>query len=299
MNDTQLAHFLAVYDHGGYSAAAESTFASRQVLGRSITELEKEIGGKLFVRKGRGIEPTELGVQAAELARAVVKDMDTLKGLAESLVPSPGVQLHLKLAVSTHGSRGASLPPDELRDHLRRTFPDVRFTIEELTCEACPKALEAGLVDAVVTIGSITNPLFENEQLGARDAYLAVSPGSLLTRKRSLRIRDLRDIPLAQPESLSFLLPRVNELCRDEGFAPVWRYAGPDRCALRNFIEAGGGILVCRDTPFGIDTPCVCHIPFDKSARLEFPYCCVTRKSKPPVLGEQLTACLRTLIAGM
>lgn len=278
MNDTQLSYFLAVYDHGGYSAAANAMFTSRQVLGRSVTELEREVGGKLFERKGRGIEPTLLGAKCAKIARSILADMDRLKCLACAQAEQIEGKQVFVVAVSVHGPRGISLAPQALQLFMQTEFPNIGIIIEELSCESCPGALEAGLIDAAITLGEIEGPLFANEIIGSRDAFLAVSESHPLADAGPLSIADLKGVSIAQPESLSYMLPHVNKLCAAHGFAPSWCYGGKDDAAMLRFVEGGGAILLCKNSPLVMGASDIKLVSFKKSAKMLLPFCCAYRK---------------------
>lgn len=79
MNLQQLEHVLAVVQTGSFSRAAEQVFLTQSALSRSIQGLEQELGGLLFDRLGRTIEPTELGLLVAQRARQIVQDLAELK----------------------------------------------------------------------------------------------------------------------------------------------------------------------------------------------------------------------------
>ncbi len=275
MNDTQLAYFLAVYDHGGYSAAANAMFTSRQVLGRSVGELEREIGGKLFERKGRGIEPTLLGTKAAKLSRTILNDMAHLKTLAAADVSQQQGQRPFTIAISVHGPRGISFSPQALQLFMQTEFPDTPVLVEELSCESCYGALEAGLIDAAIMLGNVDNPRFASEPVGGREAYLAVNAANPLATRNALAIKDLEGVRIAQPESLSYMLPYVNRKCAAAGFTPSWHYGGPDERAMYHFVEDGGAVILCKNSPFVMGADNLVLVPFKKSAKMLLPFCCV------------------------
>ncbi len=291
MNDTQLAYFLAVYDHGGYSAAANAMFTSRQVLGRSVSELEREIGGKLFERKGRGIEPTLLGTKAAKLARTILSDMSHLKTLAAAEVSQQQGRRPFTIAISVHGPRGISFSPQALQLFMQTEFPDISVLVEELSCESCYGAMQANLIDAAIMLGGIDDPRFTSEPVGSRDAYLAVSAANSLAGNTSVAIKDLEGVPLAQPESLSYMLPYVNRKCAAAGFTPSWRYGGPDERAMVRFIEAGGSVILCKNSPLVMGADNLVLLPFKKNAKMQLPFCCVYQsnldlKNKDEVISK-------------
>ncbi len=61
INYNHLYYFWHVYREGSVVGAAESLFLTPQTITGQIKALEERLQGKLFKRKGRGLEPTELG----------------------------------------------------------------------------------------------------------------------------------------------------------------------------------------------------------------------------------------------
>jgi len=61
MNLQQLAYFREAYEQRSFSAAAKVLHLAQPSLSEQIRRLEGELGVPLFVRVGRGVEPTEAG----------------------------------------------------------------------------------------------------------------------------------------------------------------------------------------------------------------------------------------------
>ena len=60
-------------------AAMESTLSQR------VTQLEDQLGIKLFTRSNRGAEPTEMGKVFIETARRILTDIDNLQTTARAV----------------------------------------------------------------------------------------------------------------------------------------------------------------------------------------------------------------------
>ena len=104
MDARQLRFFLAVIDYEGFSKAAEQLYIAQPSLSQAIAGLERELGVALFHRVGRGVKPTDAGLNLIGPARQVLRDlasaqsaMDAVKGITTGRVeiitmPSPGVE---------------------------------------------------------------------------------------------------------------------------------------------------------------------------------------------------------------
>ncbi len=71
MDLVQLRHFVAVAEHGSLSRAAGALSLTQPGVTKSVRNLERELGVKLFVRRPRGVELTECGVALLRHAKLV------------------------------------------------------------------------------------------------------------------------------------------------------------------------------------------------------------------------------------
>ena len=62
--------FIDAAETGSLSKLAVARGASQPQIGRQISELEQECGGRLFHRTGRGVVLTEFGLRIAPKVRA-------------------------------------------------------------------------------------------------------------------------------------------------------------------------------------------------------------------------------------
>ena len=77
MESRRLRHFLAVADHGGFTAAAKAVYVSQPALSLAVRELEVELGAPLFTRHGRSVRLTAAGDALLGPARQVLRDLET------------------------------------------------------------------------------------------------------------------------------------------------------------------------------------------------------------------------------
>ena len=61
MEPEQLRIFLAVAEHGSFTAAAKALFVSHSTTSRAVAALESELGLPLFLRQGRSVALTKAG----------------------------------------------------------------------------------------------------------------------------------------------------------------------------------------------------------------------------------------------
>lgn len=79
MEIKQLRAFLAVAAAHSFLGAAEQLYVTRQAVSKTVTQLEDDLGVKLFVRGQSGTELTPAGAYFYPQARALVADFDRLE----------------------------------------------------------------------------------------------------------------------------------------------------------------------------------------------------------------------------
>ncbi len=71
MNHAQLRAFHAVALHGGFTRAAEALRLTQPTLSGQVKSLEEHYGVRLFERRGRSVELTDLGAALLDIARRI------------------------------------------------------------------------------------------------------------------------------------------------------------------------------------------------------------------------------------
>src|SRR5271156_4833238 len=93
----QLRTFIAAADEGSFSAAGRRLRRAQSVVSQTLANLERQLGGKLFERRGSLPALTDQGRALLADARAVAGDIDLLKARARSL--AGGLEPELSVAV--------------------------------------------------------------------------------------------------------------------------------------------------------------------------------------------------------
>lgn len=89
INYNHLYYFWHVYKEGSVVGAAEALYLTPQTITGQIRALEERLQGKLFKRKGRGLEPSELG-------ELVYRYADKMFTLSQEMLDIVNVLIHLK-----------------------------------------------------------------------------------------------------------------------------------------------------------------------------------------------------------
>ncbi len=80
---SDIAIFLAVAETGSLSAASRRLKVSQPTVGRRVSEMERQLGVKLFVRTGRGLMLTDSGHAILENARRMGDEAQAIARMSE------------------------------------------------------------------------------------------------------------------------------------------------------------------------------------------------------------------------
>ncbi len=188
MERRQLEYFLAVIDHGGFTAAANALHVAQPSLSHSIKVLERELGAELFHRLPRGVRLTAAGEALIASARRTLREMETARASVRDVAGLVAGRLDL-----------VSLPTlalDPLADvigRFRRKYPAVQVRLEQSELgddvrEAVRTgAAELGLADA--SPRAIDE--LESRQIGTQELVVTLPPGSPAPRGGKVGIEEL------------------------------------------------------------------------------------------------------------
>jgi len=184
----KLECFLAVSKHGSFTKAAESLFVTQSGLSYTIGRLERELGVRLFSRRGRGVTLTTAGEaflpgaqECLLAARAAKEAASEVGGLLTG---------QLSLAVSPTQKR---LIADLVFD-FHRAHPEVRTSIYvRYPEEALDLVRSASVPLAVVGIDDLSDQLTSCE-LYDEEIVVVFPPGT--EPPDQVPVNDLGQIPL-------------------------------------------------------------------------------------------------------
>ncbi|WP_239671006.1 LysR family transcriptional regulator [Vibrio variabilis] len=164
----QLQSFVAVYEQGSFSKAAQALDKHRTTIGQVISNLEDELAVELFERVGRTAQPTEDATLLYRYAKQVIEQARSFDKLALSL--SFGELESITIAYTSF------LPPKALsavRKKLQELHPSMKVNMiirnrETIREGIINDTIQFGLVnvDSRNVIGSFDSTLVNNISFG-------------------------------------------------------------------------------------------------------------------------------------
>lgn len=244
MNLRQLEAFVAVIETGSFSRAAERLDLGQSTVSTHVAALERQLGLRLFERRGRKVSPSRAGTALLGHAREVL----AARRRAESAMLSfrGGDAGTVLVAASTIPA--TYLMPAWIGAFLvGRPRAGVALRVGD-SAQAASLLLE-GAVDLAVT-GAKPSPAarFKASAVAEDRLVLAVPAGHPLASRREAAPKDLKDLPFLQREPGSGTREAVELAFRRAGLDPardlrtVCELGSTE--AIREGVKAGLGVAI-------------------------------------------------------
>ena len=218
MDIRQLHYFLVLCDEMNYSRAAQRLFLSRQALRQSISALEAEMCGPLFLSAHHKLTLTDRGMSLQRHAAPVVEQFQQMQASLRAEIQSAQP---VRIGISV------SLVPDYLPgletqlDKFRQQYPHVEMRFRMIDNDAVADGVEQGELDAglVIDLGCAA-PVLARTTLRADPACLLVPRGHPFWEKESIPLAELRGQRVLLPSLRQDLFSPLWAACARAGFAP-------------------------------------------------------------------------------
>jgi DNA-binding transcriptional LysR family regulator len=190
----QLAHALALRDHGKFHKAAKAQNLSQPAFSRSIRNLEQLLGVQLFERHADGVTPTVFGEAALRRAETIIVEARELEREIQLLrtleLGSFAVALALYPAELSGGRALAELVRQHPNLRCRASLGDWRNVTDLIV----KRSVDLGLAEISV---AVEDPRLETEVVGQHDLVLYCRSGHPLLDRQKVTNEDLASYPLA------------------------------------------------------------------------------------------------------
>lgn len=227
--------FCAVAEGGGFSRAAAAQGIAQSVLSRQVSALERELGGRLFHRTGRGVKPTEFGEALLPRARSLLAEADQLAAEARGEGASPVGSVDLGVVPGWAQPLVSRLTARVLAD-----YPRIRLRVHEAY---------SGQIEAWIANGRVEVALFNRYRRGSirgaelvsRNDMLLVGPkGHPALRHRDIPFRALDGVALCGPVQPNGLTTVMNEFAVRRRVTLNFALEGSSSAILREAVVRCG-----------------------------------------------------------
>ncbi|WP_329793369.1 LysR family transcriptional regulator [Lentzea sp. DG1S-22] len=245
MFDTrQLEVFATVARTGSFSAAARLLHCSQPAVSQQMRALERQVGGPLFVRTGRGLHLTEAGRILAE------RGSDLLDRLATTHQQVSAIATHDigTIRICAFPSANVSLVPAAAAI-LAEERPHLRLELVEQEPPDSFALLRRGEVDLVLSFSYLDEPQDEATVNGMLGVPLLREPLALLVPSGH-RLAGRERVSLSEAAEERWIAGCVrcqralHQACGAAGFVPDITCSTDDNLAIQSLVTAGLGVAL-------------------------------------------------------
>ena len=234
MDWASLSAFVAVADHGGFSAAAGQLHLTQPAISKRIALLEESLQARLFDRLGRQVVLTEAGRLLLPRARQMLAEAEAARRALQDL----GQDIGGRLSVATSHHIGLHRLPAPLRRFTAlhpRAALDIRFMDSE---QAYAQVLHGEVELAVTTLGPTEAPLHAT-LVWDDPLHFAVAPDHPLARLTKVSLADIAAHPAVLPDPGTFTHRIVADAFARRGLSPRLRMTTNYMETIKMMVSVG------------------------------------------------------------
>jgi len=163
--------FVRVVEQGSFSAAARFLGVTPSSVSRQVSQLESELGARLFNRTTRRQSLTEAGEIYLRHASRIVADLEEARLAVSRLAETPSGTLHVTVEADFAVAYLAPILPDFLD-----RYPELQL---RLSTSAATMDLVEGGIDLAIRIGHLEDSSLIARKIATSHSRLCASPGYL------------------------------------------------------------------------------------------------------------------------
>jgi DNA-binding transcriptional LysR family regulator len=190
-------HVLALADHASFRKASGALGISQPALTKSLFQVEREVGQRLFDRHGQTISPTVFGAIVIDTARKMLDSQEAMTRAVGQIASLEGGELSVGVGPYT-----ADTWMGQVSGRLLQRYPRLYISIRVEPWESLPELLRRGSVDLfVASIEQIHDRKeFRVVEFPEQRGIWICRAGHPLTGRASLSRSALRDYVMISPQ---------------------------------------------------------------------------------------------------
>jgi LysR family hydrogen peroxide-inducible transcriptional activator len=235
----QLRYFCAVAETGSFTRAAAREQVAQPSLSQQIMKLEEELGVRLFDRLGRAVRLTEPGQIFLPRARTVLGELRAAKEeVAEKQSTVTG-----KVSVGVIPTIAPYFLPPRIALFSRK-YPNATITVMEDVTVRLMDRLRGGLVDLAIMALPARGHDLECYPLRTERLFAILPKGHALSRKRSVKMKELRSEPFLLLRDDHCFRDTAIEVCKQARIMPQVVFESGQFSSILGMVAAGLGISI-------------------------------------------------------
>ncbi|MBB5913006.1 DNA-binding transcriptional LysR family regulator [Nocardia transvalensis] len=248
-----------LYRRGTITAAATALHYTASAVSQQLAQLERDVGTRLFERRGRRVQLTDQGVLLAEHAGEILAAVER----ATQALEEAGESVTGKITAGVWASVASGLVPDALTA-LARTHPGISVRTKELAPESTAAAVRDGSLDLSFVLDYSNYPMtwdrgLERAIIAVERLYAAVPVGAVPAA--SVTLGELTEHPWILAPARSHFGHAVRLAFQSAGLEPRIDHEVEEQATAMAMVAAGLGVTLVSDLGLALRPPGVDIVP--------------------------------------
>lgn len=241
-----LKYFQAVASHLHFSEAAKALNISQPPLSRQISQLEDDIGAKLFHRTNRKVELTEAGVYFENSCKFIMNLLEKEMEITQKI--HKGELSTLTLGFS--GSAVHTMLPTIIKN-MKQQYPDLNILVEQHTSSEQEKLILKGNINAGILVPPVSNEKIQTLPI-KEEGFQVVIPQNhpLASYEQPIDLSIIKDMNfIMTPEhSGKGYFDSIISLCKSAGFYPNITQNAQEQQTIISLVASELGVAIVPDS---------------------------------------------------
>jgi DNA-binding transcriptional LysR family regulator len=235
----QIDAFRTVVSTGTATEAAQVLGVSQPAVSRLISDLEREVGFKLFVRSGRNVTPTPEARQLVEEVRRALSGLERIKEVALAIRNFQHAQLRL-ITTPTYANTLAA----RLIGKFATRRPEAMISLEVQSTDDTVEWLISQNHDFGIASPAANNPTLKTLEIVDLEAKCILPMGHRLAKKQVITPADLEGESFVSYLSGSKFKFDIDEIFRKAGVTRVIQYGARTTQAIECLVAESLGVSI-------------------------------------------------------
>lgn len=264
MNTIQLKYFLSAAKHLSFSETAKEFYMTQPAISHQISELEQELGTRLFERTARGVILTKSGIQFLEDAKGFL-DLETAsKNRIRSLSVSDSC--HLKIGYLASPCK-YFLP--EVIHQFRRAYPQVDIELIRMDALEIVDSIDQKQYDIYFSLMEDIKrrPDYQNRKIHEDNYSLVCRSDHPCLHNFKIDYTKIATEPflMFEPDKAAFMSRQICQVCKDLNFTPRIAHTYRSMEEVLFAVESGLGITILPYKIKDYVKASLVYVPLDSS----------------------------------
>lgn len=239
LNLKQLQYFRLLAKTEHFTRTASQLFITQPSLSQAISELEKELGVKLFERKGRNVKLNKFGQSFLPYVEKGLTEIEKGERNLQKLISTTSGVIDLAFIYSL----GTNFVPSLIQQFVNENSnAEIAFSCYQGTTQMVIKGLKEENYDIAFCTNIENEPDIELLPLAKQEIVLITNKNHPLTEREFVELKDIAGYKLVCFNKNSGLRPILDKLFAGAGIVPEISCEVAEDNALIGLVEANQGI---------------------------------------------------------